>query len=88
MMLLLSIIVCTMSSATEAACLPPPHKEPEPYHTSILSSEGWILELLTGHLEHIHNELRVHTDTFDQLILTLRGYGHSNSRLVSLEVLQ
>ena len=39
----------------------------------------------TGHPEHIRNELGVHADTFDQLILTLRGYGHSNLRLVSLE---
>ena len=85
MMLLLSIIFCTVSSATEAACLPPSHKEPEPYHTSILSGEGWVLELLMGHPERICNELRVHANIFNHLISTLRSYGHTNSRFVSLE---
>ena len=85
MMLLLSIIPHTMSSATEAACLPSSRKEPEPYHTSILSGEGWVLELLTGHPECICNELRVHADVFNHLILTLRSYSHSNSRFVLLE---
>ena len=84
MVLLLSIILCAVSSATEAASLPT-RKEPEPYHTSILSGEGWVLELLTGHPERIRNELGIHADIFDRLILTLRSYGHSNSRSVSLE---
>ena len=84
-MLFLSIIFCTVSSATEAACLPPSCKEPEPYYTSILSSKGWVLELLMGHPECIRNELREHANIFDHLILTLRSYGHTNSRFVSLE---
>jgi len=84
MVLLLSIILCTVSSATEAVSLPT-CKEPKPYHISVLSGEGWVLELLTGHPEHIHNELGMHAEIFDCLISTLRGYGHTNSRSVSLE---
>jgi len=32
----------------------------EPNHTSILTGEGWVMELLAGHPEHIHCELGVH----------------------------
>ena len=28
-----------------------------PYHTSILSGEGWVQELITGHPEHMKSEL-------------------------------
>jgi hypothetical protein len=31
-----------------------------PYHTSILTGEGWVLELLNGHPKQIHTELGVH----------------------------
>ena len=59
--------------------------EPEPYHTSILTGEGWVLELLTGHPEHIHCELGVHRHVFLELITELCRLGHTNSRFVSLE---
>jgi hypothetical protein len=59
--------------------------ESEPYHTSILTGEGWVLELLTGHPERIHCELGVHRHVFAKLISELREFGHSNSRFVSLE---
>ena len=60
-------------------------QEPEPYHTSILSGEGWVLELLTGHPERIRCELGVHRHVFLKLITELRRLGHTNSRFVSLE---
>ena len=34
-------------------------KDPEPYHTSILTGQGWVEELLSGHPEHICCELGV-----------------------------
>ena len=44
-MLLISIIICAVTSAV--SLFPTPCKDSEPYHTSILSGEGWVLELLT-----------------------------------------
>ena len=43
----------------------------EPYHTSILTGEGWVMELLSGHPNHIHCELGVSHDIFVALILEL-----------------
>ena len=60
-------------------------REPEPYHTSILTGEGWVLELLTGHPERIRCELGVHRHVFLELITELRRLGHTSSRFVSLE---
>jgi hypothetical protein len=57
----------------------------EPYHTSILTGEGWVMELLSGHLNHICWELGVSHDVFAALILELQNMGHDNSKYVSLE---
>jgi hypothetical protein len=57
----------------------------EPYHTSILTGEGWVMELLSGHPNRIHCELGVSHDVFAALILELRDMGHGNSKYVSLE---
>ena len=35
-----------------------------PYHTSILSGEGWVQELLNGHPKHIHTQLGVYKEVF------------------------
>jgi hypothetical protein len=58
---------------------------PEPYHTSILTGEGWVMELLSGHSNCIHCELGVSHDVFAALISELRDMGHGNSKYVSLE---
>jgi hypothetical protein len=60
-------------------------EEPEPYHTSILTGHGWVLELLAGHPERICCELGVSHDVFAELISDLCRLGHTNSRYVSLE---
>jgi len=60
-------------------------KEPEPYHTLILTGEGWVIELLTGHPKRIHCELGVHCYVFVKLISELCAFGHSDSKFVSLE---
>src|SRR6267154_3933139 len=57
----------------------------EPYHTSILTGEGWVMELLSGHSNHIRCELGVSHDVFAALISELRDMGHGNSKYVSLE---
>ena len=56
-----------------------------PYHTSILSEEAWVLELLHGHLEQIQTELGVHAHVFLALISELCLMEYSNSKFVSLE---
>jgi hypothetical protein len=57
----------------------------EPYHTSIFTGEGWVMELLAGNERCIHCELRVHHEVFAALITDLREMGHGNSKYVSLE---
>jgi hypothetical protein len=57
----------------------------EPYHTSALTGEGWVLELLSGHPERIRCELAVHHHVFYKLIETLKDMGYTRSKHVSLE---
>jgi len=57
----------------------------ELYHTSILTGEAWVAELLAGHPERIRCELGVHHHVFAALIFELRQMGYSSSRFVSLE---
>ena len=59
----------------------------QPYHTSLLSGEGWVQELLEGHPKRIPGqcELGVTKDVFKQLIHELKTMGHIRSRYVSLE---
>ena len=51
-----------------------------PYHTSILTGQGWVEELLDGHPERICCELGMHKETF---LLLINGY--SRSKYMSLE---
>jgi hypothetical protein len=55
------------------------------YHTSILTSKGWVPELLTGYPRLIRTELRVSHTVFNKLISTLHSIGLYGSRRVSLE---
>ena len=57
----------------------------EPYHTSLLSGQAWVLELLTGHPERIYSELGVHHNVFYTLISVLKGMGYTDSRYITLE---
>lgn len=57
----------------------------QPYHTSILSGEGWVQELLNGHPKRIRCELGVTKEVFIQLIHEFKTMGHRSSRFVSLE---
>ena len=59
--------------------------DPEPYHTSILSSKMWVQELLNGHPDHILCELGVWKEVFKELICTLHNIGTMDSKYVSLE---
>ena len=56
-----------------------------PYHTSALSGEAWVLELLTGHPKRIRCELAVHKHIFNALIEELGTMGLKSSRNVTSE---
>ena len=57
----------------------------QPYHTSILSGQAWVQELLHGHPRRIRTELGVREHVFRQLIFTLHHMGHGDSKYVTLE---
>ena len=59
--------------------------DPIPYHTSILSGAGWIVELLNGHPERIHTELGVHKHVFKALVQELKENNYMHSKHVMLE---
>ena len=56
-----------------------------PYHNSILTGKGWVMELLAGHSECIHYELGMHQHVFTELIMQLQLMGYTRSRYVTLE---
>ena len=55
------------------------------YHTSILSGQAWVEELLHGHPRRIRTELSVTKDIFRQLIFTLHHMGNRDSKYITLE---
>ena len=56
-----------------------------PYHDSALTGAAWVLELLNGHPECIHNELGVHKNVFNTLIEELELAGYVSSKHVYLK---
>ncbi|KAI6154646.1 hypothetical protein BKA82DRAFT_52540, partial [Pisolithus tinctorius] len=48
---------------------------PIPYHTSILTGEGWMLELLNSHPDKIWTCLGISHGLFDHLMQVLTHYG-------------
>jgi hypothetical protein len=56
-----------------------------PYHTSLLSGEGWIQELMSGHPNRIRTELRMHAHVFQNLVTVLRTCGLVPSGRLSCE---
>ena len=56
-----------------------------PYHTSVLTGKGCVMELLAGHPWCIHMELGVSHEVFIALVDELHLMGHTDSKFVSLE---
>lgn len=77
--LMIAILITNLVSILKS------HYSKEPWHTSILTGQMWVMELLTGHPEHIHTELGVHHHVFYALIDELHEIGHSDSKYVTLE---
>ena len=57
-----------------------------PYHTSALSGQAWVLELINRHPERMHTELGVQVHVFRQMIIALQKAGMGPSKHISLEV--
>ena len=58
---------------------------PQSCHTSVLSGEAWLIELILGHPDRIRCELGVDVHTFKALTLELRRHRHQASTHISLE---
>ena len=78
------LVITILSAAVSALQLLYP-SYPIPYHTSILTGEAWVPELMQGHPKQIHFKLGVHLHVFQALLSELRSMGHKNSRFVKLE---
>ena len=57
----------------------------QPHHTSALTCQDWVLELLIGYPDRIQIALRVSQEVFCSLIATMCEMGLSNSCSVTLE---
>ena len=55
------------------------------YHTSALTGQAWVLELLNGHPDRIRCELGVRLHVFYALLDQLRFLGYTDAREVMLE---
>lgn len=56
-----------------------------PYHTSALSGQDWVLELINGHPKRMHTELGVRVHVFRRMIVALRRAGMGPSKHILLE---
>ena len=54
-------------------------------HTSALTGEMWVLELLNGHPECIQNELGIHKHVFQNIIKDLCLFGHQDLKVIMLK---
>jgi hypothetical protein len=82
---LLSAAVAAIAACEAVIELMTPIINRTPYHTSMLSGEAWVQELLAGHPRRIHNELGVCQQTFLTLVQTLQGIGIQSLRNVTIE---
>jgi hypothetical protein len=70
---------------TGAIALAAPFFNKIPYHTSILTGEGWVLELINGHPKRIQSELGVRLHVFRHLVTALKVAGVTQSKHIALE---
>lgn len=81
----IALLINILLAATTHLLIQQTPEDPEPYHTSSLTGQEWVMELIVGHPERIRCELGVHVEVFESLVSDLRSLGHADSRHVSLE---
>ena len=57
----------------------------QPWHTSMLTGQMWVIKFLAGHPECIHTELGVHKHVFYVIIDELHELGNTDSSLSLLK---
>lgn len=55
------------------------------YHTSALTGEAWVQELLHGHPERMKTELGMRVPVFKALVAALRASGQGDGRRITIE---
>ena len=83
--LLLATTACVMTAGYATVLYASPLYWKQPYHTSALTGEEWVKELMTGHPDRIYSELGMRLHTFMAFITMLRVHGLADSRHISLE---
>jgi hypothetical protein len=78
-----SVIGSIITAAAYAYAAPLYDKQP--YHTSALTGDGWVQELINGHPKRIQCELGVHKHVFSALVESLRRDGFENTKNIRLE---
>ncbi|TFK59920.1 hypothetical protein BDN72DRAFT_729736, partial [Pluteus cervinus] len=59
---------------------------PQPMHTSILTGQRWLDELLDGHPQRFREQLGISQEAFRTLSRDLQvNYGHHDSRFVTAD---
>jgi hypothetical protein len=76
--ILIAMIICHVAYYYHILFLSRPEKIP--YHTSILTGEGWVLELLSSHPDRIKTSLGVSLDVFEALVQILVEHGFQRLR--------
>lgn len=78
--MIVSVVALTLQAAEAAAVIYSESLQRTPYHTSILTGQGWVQELRDGHPERIQCELGVRKHVFDTLLDKLGHIGHMESQ--------
>lgn len=81
----IALLINILLAATTHLLIQQTPEDPEPYHTSLLTGQEWVMELIIGHPDRICCELGVHAEVFESLVNNLCSLGHGDSRHVSLE---
>ena len=82
---LIKYILATLTLLFAAASLKPLQSQPTAIHTSILTGQGWVDELVLGHRTRMLHSLGMAPEVFLELIKVMRTFGLTDSRWVTLE---
>ena len=81
--LLTALIVFAAQAIVAVAVFAAPLYDKREYHTSALTGEGWVQELINGHPLRIKNELGMTIEVFQAFVYELSQCGIVDSKYVS-----